>query len=172
MLFANQRISDIIYPNYLDELVKNSNGKLNITYCLSKPPSGWKYLNGRLNLGTIFTWLSKHYIPNELNTHDDGNTIKSLISPTLSIISSTLISPTLISPIIDNYVSPSTSSKSKSFMKFEEQSKDSEDPSSSQQQHNINEQRRYIKALENDPTALKNCKEWNNAESLLSWLNC
>ena len=143
MLFANQKISDIISPNYLDELVTQSDGRLHITYILSDPPPEWHNLHGRLNFDIIFTWLSKHYVPNELNVYDDNiNAIQSLISPATQ---------SLIFPVITNYVTPSTSSESKSFKKVDSNSKDRLQRYSD----NIHEPVKYTKALKNDPTALK-----------------
>ena len=142
MLFANQKISDIISPNYLDELVTQSDGRLHITYILSDPPPEWHNLHGHVNFDIIFTWLSKNYVPNELNVYDDNNinAIQSLISPATQ---------SLIFPVITNYFTPSTSNKSKLFKKVGSDSK------GRSQRYSIHVPVKYIKALKNDPTALK-----------------
>ncbi|PKK70320.1 ferredoxin reductase-like protein [Rhizophagus irregularis] len=71
LLFANETISDIFYFKYLEHLVAASNGKLKITYILTRPPSNWEELSGHINEDILCKWLSNNYIPD-----DSKHTIK------------------------------------------------------------------------------------------------
>ncbi|RIA97146.1 hypothetical protein C1645_305723 [Glomus cerebriforme] len=87
LLFANNSESDIIlYPNGLNELMSRSDGKLQISFALSHPPSGWSHYQ-RLNYDVIFDWMSKNYIPND---NDNITIIQSSIMNGQTSFSSTL----------------------------------------------------------------------------------
>jgi NAD(P)H-flavin reductase len=63
LLFANETISDIFYFKYLDQSAATSNGKLKITYILTRPPLDWEELSGHINEDILYKWVSKNYIP-------------------------------------------------------------------------------------------------------------
>ncbi|CAB4425485.1 unnamed protein product [Rhizophagus irregularis] len=74
LLFANETISDIFYFKYLEHLVAASNGKLKITYILTRPPSNWEELSGHINEDILCKWLSNNYIPDGLDqVTENGN---------------------------------------------------------------------------------------------------
>lgn len=77
LLFANETISEIFYFKYLEHLVVASNGKLKITYILTRPPSNWEELSGHINEDILCKWLSDSYIPDGLDqtipTPENGN---------------------------------------------------------------------------------------------------
>ncbi|CAG8630503.1 4443_t:CDS:10 [Rhizophagus irregularis] len=76
LLFANETISDIFYFKYLEHLVAASNGKLKITYILTRPPSNWEELSGHINEDILCKWLSNNYIPDGLDqvTENENST--------------------------------------------------------------------------------------------------
>ncbi|CAG8583688.1 12338_t:CDS:10 [Gigaspora margarita] len=65
LLFANNKIHDIIHKRYLDKLELTSNGKLKVTYILKYPPKKWDGLTGFIDENIIFDWISKNYTPKE-----------------------------------------------------------------------------------------------------------
>jgi hypothetical protein len=62
LLFANEAISDMFYFKYLEHLAITSNGKLKITYVLTRPPSNWEELSGHINEDILNKWFSKNHI--------------------------------------------------------------------------------------------------------------
>ncbi|CAB4491492.1 unnamed protein product [Rhizophagus irregularis] len=76
LLFANETISDIFYFKYLEHLIAASNGKLKITYILTRPPSNWEELSGHINEDILCKWLSNNYIPDGLDqvTENENST--------------------------------------------------------------------------------------------------
>jgi NAD(P)H-flavin reductase len=67
LLFANETISDIFCFKYLEHLVVASNGKLRITYILTRPPPNWEELSGHINEDILCKWFLNNYIPNGLD---------------------------------------------------------------------------------------------------------
>jgi len=46
LLYANQTEADILCREELDEMAKNSNGRVHVHYTLDRPPTDWKYSSG------------------------------------------------------------------------------------------------------------------------------
>jgi len=49
LLYANQTEADILCREELDEMAKNSNGRVHVHYTLDRPPADWKYSSGFIN---------------------------------------------------------------------------------------------------------------------------
>ncbi|CAG8757887.1 9826_t:CDS:10, partial [Gigaspora margarita] len=58
LLFGNREIEDVIDGILLEDLALSSRGQLTVTYCLSKPPSDWEGLRGRINKNMIQDWMN------------------------------------------------------------------------------------------------------------------
>lgn len=71
LLFANNSLLDIIYPNHLDNMLKRFKGNLNITHILVNPPSDWNGLKGYIDDIILFDWLSIN-----INISDDTSVAK------------------------------------------------------------------------------------------------
>ncbi|RIB16729.1 hypothetical protein C2G38_1487788 [Gigaspora rosea] len=71
LLFANNKLHDIIHKRYLDKLELTSNGKLKVTYILKYAPKKWDGLTGFIDENIIFDWISKNYTPKEYTNITD-----------------------------------------------------------------------------------------------------
>ncbi|GES81430.1 heme peroxidase [Rhizophagus clarus] len=61
LLYANNSISDIIYPRHLDNMIKRFKGNFNITHILINPPlPDWNGLKGYIDDIILFDWLSNN----------------------------------------------------------------------------------------------------------------
>ncbi|CAG8624350.1 25369_t:CDS:10 [Dentiscutata erythropus] len=67
LLFANEKLHDIILKRYLDKLEIASNGKLKVTHILKSPPKKWDGLIDHVDEDIIFDWISKNYTPKPPN---------------------------------------------------------------------------------------------------------
>ncbi|CAG8542427.1 14892_t:CDS:10, partial [Acaulospora morrowiae] len=57
LLFGNREVDDIIDAQLLEELAFSSRGMLTIKYCLSKPPSAWGGIHGRISDEVVREWM-------------------------------------------------------------------------------------------------------------------
>ncbi|CAG8472965.1 5666_t:CDS:2 [Paraglomus occultum] len=60
LLYANDKVEDIIDGLKLEGFAALSKGMLTVTYILTKPPNNWNGLTGHINTEILNNWISHH----------------------------------------------------------------------------------------------------------------